>query len=122
VINIRLSKLLETYNLHDSIVEGLAYNEIERKIIVSLELCNWKQSFYSETEPELQMGVLIFTGIDFYQTEPSLLPINSNEILDVQLLASTPKSERVKIVLTGDDDVRIVVIQAEDAEWIETAS
>jgi hypothetical protein len=35
----------------------------EMKLAIVLELCQWKQSFYVDTEPEMKEGVFIFTGV-----------------------------------------------------------
>jgi hypothetical protein len=84
------------------------------KLVINLELCYWKQSFYKDTEPEMKLGLLIFTGVAFFQTEPSSFSINSNEILDVNFSLT---NEDIKIVLTNDDDVGIIMIKAENVFW-----
>lgn len=68
-------------------------------------MCQWKQSFYVETEEEMQLGILIFSGVRFYKTEPRLFNLDSSEILEVVLLPYEGENEHIKIVLNGLDDV-----------------
>jgi hypothetical protein len=117
VVKIKLSYFLKTYNLHDSVVESLTFNEVEEKLSIELELCQWKQSFYQDREPEMRLGILTFSGVTLFQIKPNSFSINSNEILDANLLSADSKSESIKIVLDGDEDVIIILIQAKGVEW-----
>lgn len=106
--------MLATYDLHDSIVENVEYLIDEKKVLVRLELCQWKQSDYDESEPEMQEGVLTFTDVDSFQIEPPSFLINSNEILEVKV---HDENRSIEIILTGTDDVGKVSIVAQDIFW-----
>ncbi|WP_127192126.1 hypothetical protein [Paenibacillus anaericanus] len=82
-------------------------------------MCQWKQSFYVETQPEMQLGTLIFSDVTFYKTEPQLFDLDSSEILAVDLLPSEGEDERIKLVLNGLDDVIVLNIQSSEVEWRE---
>ncbi|MGG1763930.1 hypothetical protein ABDH58_14710, partial [Parageobacillus toebii] len=47
------SQFLNLYVLHDSFVEDIKYLINENKLELVIELCNWKQKFYTDTEPEM---------------------------------------------------------------------
>lgn len=113
------SEFIKAYTLFDSLVEDLEYDEVKKQLRMTLELCQWKQSFYIETEPEMQLGILIFSDVAFYKTEPQLFNLDSSEILEVDLLPFEGKGERIKIVLNGLDDVIVLNIQSSEVEWKE---
>ncbi|RXZ82302.1 hypothetical protein EBB07_11570 [Paenibacillaceae bacterium] len=106
--------MLATYDLHDSIVESVEYLLDEKKVLIKLELCQWKQANYDESEPEMQEGVLTFTDVDSFQIEPSSFLINSNEILNVNV---HNEDRNIEIILTGTDDIGKVSIIAQDIFW-----
>ena len=110
----KLAEFFEKYNLHDSIIEDLKYIPGEMKLVINLELCNWKQSFYESTEPEMKVGSLVFWGIAYFQAEPKTLSIDSNEILDVSLF---PSKDAVKIIFTNCNDVGTIEVKAESVSW-----
>ncbi|ASR46490.1 hypothetical protein P4H71_11625 [Paenibacillus kribbensis] len=113
------SEFIKMYTLFDSLVEDLKYNEVEKQLKLTLELCQWKQSFYVETEPEMQLGILIFSDVTFYKTEPQLFNLDSSEILEVDLLPCDGEDECIKMVLNGLDDVIVLSIQSNEVEWKE---
>lgn len=100
--------------MHDSIVENIEYMPSEMKLSINLELCHWKQSFYVDTEPEMKEGVLSFTGVTFFQIEPTLFHVDSNEVLEVKV---TSENKAIEIILTGVDDVGVVKFKAEEVNW-----
>ncbi|AET58468.1 hypothetical protein HPL003_08525 [Paenibacillus terrae HPL-003] len=113
------SEFIKAYTLFDSLVEELEYDEVKKQLRMTLELCQWKQSFYVETEPEMQLGILIFSDVTFYKTEPRLFNLDSSEILEVDLLPFDGEDERIKIVLNGLDDVIVLNIQSSEVKWRE---
>ncbi|MEB3749711.1 hypothetical protein EP10_000550 [Geobacillus icigianus] len=115
------SEFIKAYNLLDSLVEKLEYDEVNKQLKITLELCQWKQSYYVETDPEMQLGILIFSDVTFYKTEPELFNLDSSEILEVDLLPFDGCGERIKIVLHGGDDVIILNFQSKEVEWKEMA-
>jgi len=113
------SEFIKAYTLFDSLVEDLEFDEVKKQLRMTLELCQWKQSFYVETEPEMQLGILVFSDVSFYKTEPHLFDLDSSEILEVDVLPFDGEGERIKIVLNGLDDVIILNIQSNGIEWKE---
>ncbi|MNJ49847.1 hypothetical protein D3C77_451020 [compost metagenome] len=113
------SEFIKAYTLFDSLVEDLEYNEAKKQLKMTLELCQWKQSFYVETEPEMQLGILIFSDVTFYKPEPHLFDLDSSEILEVVVLPFDGEGERIKIVLNCLDDVVVLNIQSNEIEWKE---
>ena len=52
--------VFDKYNFHDSLIQHIEYFSSKKKLIINIELCNWCQSFYTEGEPEIKKGKLIF--------------------------------------------------------------
>lgn len=111
----RPSEFIKEYIFHDSHVEKLEYDRAERQLTLILDLCQWKQSFYKETDPEMQLGFLIFSDVVFYNIEPELYELDSSEILEIR--PSDGKSECIKLVIEGLDDVIVINIQSDKVEW-----
>lgn len=86
----------------------------EKKVVIKLELCQWKQSNYDESEPEMQEGVLSFIDVGSFKIDPPSFLIDSNEILDVKV---HDENKSVEIILMGTDDVGKVSIVAQDIYW-----
>ncbi|KAA9002079.1 hypothetical protein F4V43_13540 [Paenibacillus spiritus] len=100
--------------MHDNIVEDIEYLLNENKVQIKLDLCQWKQANYDESEPEMQAGVLTFTDVGSFQIEPPKFMINSNEILEVKV---QDDKGNIEIILAGNDDVGKVCIVAQDVYW-----
>ncbi|KJD47127.1 hypothetical protein [Paenibacillus terrae] len=111
------SEFIESYTLHDSLVEDILYDKEEKHLKLTLELCQWKQPNYIETEPEMQLGILKFTEVVFYEIQPDNYSLDSNEILEVELVASDSKEERIKIILNGEEDVVVLIVEAAEVSW-----
>jgi hypothetical protein len=108
--------LLATFDLHDSVVENIEYLLNENKVQIRLDLCQWKQANYDESESEMQAGILTFTDVGSFQIEPLKFMINSNEILEVKV---QDDKGNIEIILAGNDDVGKVCIVAQDVYWKE---
>lgn len=115
----KIVEFLENYNLHDSVVESITFYQNEKRVVMDMDLCNWLQSFYEDGDPEIKVGQLEFTEVISFKTEPKVFTINSNEIIDVSVLRIGSENETIKFVLTSEEDVIIVEIEAEGVDWFE---
>lgn len=95
-------------------IEDIQYIPEKMKLVIKIDLCNWAQSFYENAEPEMKSGLLIFLGVTYYYTEPALLVIDSNEILDVSLSSS---GNSIKIIFINTDDVGEIMLKADSVIW-----
>ncbi|MCA1032522.1 hypothetical protein LCL95_16030 [Bacillus timonensis] len=102
---------------HDSILEGINYLENENKLILEIELCNWKQKWFNSDESEMRMGHLVFRNVIDYEIDPHSM-VDSNEVLEIEVNKIDKKYYLTKLVLTLEDDVMIIKIKASDVEWI----
>jgi hypothetical protein len=112
------SQFLNLYVLHDSFVEDIKYLINENKLELVIELCNWKQKFYTDTEPEMAKYKLVFKGVSKFEAIPNTL-VDYDDILEVELLSSEMNNETVKFVLKGEEDVKILTVQAAEVDFIK---
>ncbi|MCM3631634.1 hypothetical protein M3194_30535 [Paenibacillus glycanilyticus] len=104
---------METYDLHDSIVEQIEYLHDEKKVQLKLELCQWRKK-HDTTETEIQEGIMTFSVVELLQIEPPSFLINSNEILEVRINA---EDGSIEFILMGSHDVGKVKILSQDVTW-----
>lgn len=121
----RLSDLVKIYNLHDSSLEDIHYFPDNHKLIIDLTLCNWRQSFYKEGEPEVVLGRLVFTGVSFYSLQSKHVNLGQNEILNAIVSNSTEDVNTEKLRITfiyininqKINEAENIEIEAEDVIW-----
>jgi hypothetical protein len=111
-----ISELLYRFDFHDSIVEEIKFLPDENMFIMNLEFCNWKQSFYKETDGKILHVPLIFNSVKKYQIIPDLT-IKDNEILRMELIETDDQVLGIKIVLNEESDVIIIKIETTDATF-----
>ncbi|HEX3044152.1 MAG TPA: hypothetical protein VHY08_05305 [Bacillota bacterium] len=112
----KITQMLSEIDFHDSIVTKIDYFPQENRLIIGVELCNWRQKIYKKGDPEILLGSIIFKNVSRYQMDSSFV-INENEILSIELLTCQDTKECIKLVLMGDVDVVVLIIEAEDVLW-----
>lgn len=112
--------MISKYFLHDSMVEDIKYLHNEKKLTIEMELCNWKQASYEDSDPETTFGNLVFNGVKKFEIEQGSVSFDSDEILEAEVTQTSDDSdtEIIKMILRGSDDVKVIIIQACDVEWI----
>lgn len=111
----KLSEVVKKYDFHDSIIENIQYLKEKDEISMNVELCNWRQQWYKEYEPEMIKIKLIFSEVKKYETNKTLGTFINDEILKIELLENEfQNNEAIKIVLLGGEDVNILKIVATD--------
>lgn len=110
----KLEKLAE-YDFHDSLLEDVLYDEYNKKLLLKIDFCNWKQKWYNESEDETSMISLIFSNVfDIVLSEHRL---NSDEIIEFEVSTDN----RVRIVVFNDIENASyeIIIYAETVEIIK---
>ena len=75
---------LNKYDFHDSLLEDIIYDYINKKVTLKIDFCNWKQEGYRDEDEETAMMYLSFEDVtDFIMPKVSL---NSDEILEFNIL------------------------------------
>jgi len=113
----KCAEKLKKVDFHDSLVENFIYKTDESLINIEIELCNWKQKNYRPDDSEMLTGIVTFIGVSEYYHEPAHLIFNSDEILTIEFIYDADESrEKIKMVLRGDDDVKLITFYAKDVE------
>ncbi|HZO70597.1 MAG TPA: hypothetical protein VFB60_00230 [Ktedonobacteraceae bacterium] len=122
----KLKELLQNYDLHDGSINSMYYDSGQKKVVIDVDLCNWGQPSYRETEPDLISGKLIFTGVSQYKIETEMpgCKFDDDEILMAKLLPSQrEQKEIIQITLLAflfpekKQVVKVLQIEAEDVVW-----
>ena len=77
-----MSKLeqLTKYDFHDSLLERVSYDKDNSKVFLEIDFCNWKQTWYSESDEETLMISLVFENVS--DVIIPVFELNSDEIID----------------------------------------
>ena len=76
-----INEFVNKYNLHDSLLESVTYDENTKKVILSIDFCYWQQEDYQDDANETGMIVVEFDGVEALNYHP--YQINSDEIVEV---------------------------------------
>lgn len=96
------------YDLHDSLIEKVQYFVDKKRVEIIIELCNWKQNGYKDTEPEMISICITFDEVERYESSIEDYVFCSNEILDVVKV----DDQTIKIVFFADSDAEIIIVKA----------
>ena len=61
-----VNELLEKYYFHDSCITSINYNSESKQLNITMDFCNWAQSWYKDEDPENICLKLTLFGIDSY--------------------------------------------------------
>ncbi len=96
------------YNLHDSLIESVNYDFKNMMLDITIDLCNWLQDNYVESEPENIIIHMIFSNVISFDTKFLNFKFDSNEIIDVIEI----DNNTIKIVFMGEKDIETFIISA----------
>lgn len=96
------------YNFHDSLIEKADYLFSEKKVEIIIELCNWQQTDYKDSDPEMLTICMVFDGVEKYEISIENYKFDSNEILDFVEL----DDRTTKIVFLAENDAATITVVA----------
>ena len=111
VIKLKISELLNSYNFHDSLVDDIQFKD--NKVVLKIDLCNWKQKNYKSSEAEMKNIELIFSNIEDYELDARIDTVDSDTILEFKYDGN---SKSVKLVLEDEDDIKILKFKGENVD------
>ena len=107
------------YNFHDSIIDDIKYLIKENKLIISLELCNWMQTWYKSSEPEMLNGDLKFYNVFNYKINEDIC-LKDASILDINIIDIKNKDiKKIEIFLEQAKKTIVITFETNKVEWIE---
>ena len=62
----QIQELDKNFNFHDSCITKIDYNQTTERLDIYMDFCNWDQSWYKDSDPELVRAKLTFEGITAY--------------------------------------------------------
>lgn len=108
-------KELMKYDFHDSLLEDVFYDSDNKKVLLKIDFCNWKQEWYNECEEETSIISIVFNNVS--NVVMPELKFNSDEIIEFEILSDSC----AKILVFNDisETSYKIIIEAESAEIIE---
>ncbi len=108
----RISKLLEQYDFHDSLLEKIYFRG--EQLVLEIDFCKWRQDSYVEGEDETEEIMIVFKNVSDV-TIPKL-KLNSDEIMGADLINDDVGRKGIKLTVFNDikQTVYFVIIYAED--------
>ncbi|MCL2137838.1 MAG: hypothetical protein FWH40_10060 [Coriobacteriia bacterium] len=75
---------LREYYLHDSLIDGVLFLPDEKRVEIRIELCNWMQPGFCETDPETLEVCMVFEGVEEFSLSLAGYVFDYDEILEVR--------------------------------------
>ncbi len=100
------------YNLHDSLLENIYWDDKMHILCLEIDFCNWQQHNFCQGDDETYMITLIFKGVSSVVI-PNF-PLNSDQIVEFKLL-----TDKVVAIETYNDitqDCHEIIIEANSVE------
>lgn len=86
---------------------------------MTIQFCNWRQLSYKNGEPEVILGSLTFSGVKKFEYKPFFFKCDDCEIINIKIerVNHENESEIINMMLYDNNDVRVLMIQADDVKW-----
>lgn len=100
-----IGEFINKYNLHDSRLENITYDETTKKVILSIDFCYWQQEDYEDDMDETGMIIIEFDGVESLKYTP--YQIDSDEIVDI-----SQKDNEITLTVFNDilnDNIDIII-------------
>lgn len=102
------------YIFHDSLIETVNYFSDEKRLEIGIELCNWLQKDYNDSDPETLNICMIFEEVDIYELSIKNYKFNTNEILDVIYMGNNT----IKIIFLTENDAETIVVTSKKIRYV----
>jgi|GEM_PF-765821 len=107
----KIATFIEEYDLHDSLLENISING--EKLILDINLCNWRQKNYSPEEDEMKVIKITFEYIQNYHLDSTNDTVDSDSILEISCTdVDSSSSKDIKIVFEGEGDIKIMTFRS----------
>lgn len=98
------------YNLHDSLLESIEVNEVDRTAKLIIDFCYWQQPGYRDGNLETGIIALVFSDLKILECDNR--QIDSDEIVECKCIDENTLSIYVESDVT--DDCHSILISAGD--------
>lgn len=112
----RIEEFIINHDLHDSLLESV--NFLEGKLVLEIELCNWRQKHYNQNEAEMKSIKLVFNNVKRYLLDATQNKFDSDTILEIKCLDCDDENDisLVKIIVEGESDLKIIEFESSNVE------
>ncbi len=96
----KLCEFAKRYNLHDSLLERIVFDEAKKTAELTIDFCCWQQPDYKENDPETGLVTLLF--VDITKLDRDEHSISSDEIVQCTCLDDNTLALQVRSDMTGN--------------------
>lgn len=103
---------IEKYNLHDSLIDTVNYNQANATVNLQIDFAFWMQSWYTEKYPETGTINVVFRSVKAFNCPSDV------DWSPISILRAVCEGETIKIFLMNDmtDDCFEMAVDAADVE------
>jgi len=116
----KLEDLVKKYSFHDSLLEGIEYDETRKIAEFEIDFCNWAQTGYKSDAPETMMVRLCFSGVTAICNQT--VHIESSSINDCRSIGDGTNGGLEFVIVrdypNGDGGVDMIRIYADSVEFV----
>lgn len=114
----KLREFVKCYNLHDSLLENIEFDEQARVVKLTVDFCYWQQPDYKEGDLETGLISLLFTDVARFDREEH--PLNSDEIIACICLDDNTLNLQVESDIIGNCHTIVISAGAVSVAPVET--
>lgn len=109
----KIATFIEEYDLHDSLLENISIKG--EKLVLDIDLCNWRQKNYSPEEDEMKVIKVTFENVHSYHLDATNDTVDSDSILEIRCtdVDISTTSKDMKIVFEGEGDIKIMTFRSD---------
>lgn len=111
---VKLHELVKSYDLHDSLVEGIHYLPEQNKVIIDSEHYVWN---VLPNDASMVAEKLVFSNVTKYEIIAPNPTFDCDQIATAKISLVEGKENIEIIILEDTGGVKKVYIEAEEVEW-----
>jgi hypothetical protein len=128
--SMQISQFFDNYVLRDSVIEQCQFSPQSQTLSFQLNLCNFMQRFYRNSDPDVAPGRLMFTGVADLKVDPDTTILNLEPPADCEIIeAGLDHDHQSKVVpsikmvfqmtnyRTREQKVFVIRFRASDVKW-----
>ncbi len=110
---------MNQFDLHDSGIENIGHEFYEDQLIITINLCNWRQTSFKDDQKKNIVGNLVFSGVKEIEIEPKHFVVDGNDIINVIHKQQIGDLDKIIIVFLTQEPKGFVELsfKAKSVEW-----
>ena len=85
MINLTLAEFAARYYLHDSSIEKIEYDAVDKTLALTIDFCFWMQNWYDKTTPTNGLIAVTFEGVSVFEYDNNITDRIFSDELDSEI-------------------------------------